>query len=285
MPGIVRCGTSGWLHAGWNSVVYPATQPRGFHPLEFLSQHLDLIEIDTSFQQPLRPEVSKLWLSKVSHRPNFKFTALLGRQFTHERLLDTAAIRTFREGLWPLAKAGRFGCLLMRFPWSFRFTRENREFLIELRRAFHEFPLAAEMRHSSWTLDEALGTLMDYRIGFCNVDQPAGARAMPPNGVITSPIGYVRLLGRGGDDWTDEQKAADYMYTALELGAWQERVERLRVHTNETFVVAANHPGGKSAVNAMQLKAMLREPASPPRRRIPAIPPRRENLIPMLLRA
>jgi uncharacterized protein YecE (DUF72 family) len=280
MLGFLRCGTSGWLHAGWNSVVYPATRPRGFHPLEFLSHHLDLVEIDASFDRPVRPELSKLWLSRISHRPDFQFTAVLGRQFTHERLLDPAAMREFKDGLWPFVRAGRFGCLLMRFPWSFRFTRENRAFLIELRRAFHEFPLAAEMRHSSWTLDEALGALMDYRIGFCNVDQPAGVRATPPNGIITSPIGYVRLLGRGGEDWTDEQAAANYLYTPPELGAWQARIERLRAHTSATFVIAANHPGGKAAVNAMQLQAMLRDPAAPPRRGI-----RRENLVPMLLSA
>ena len=290
MQGALRCGTSGWLHPDWNSVVYPPIKPRGFHPLEYLSQHLDLVEIDASFHRPLRPEVSKLWVNKVSQRPNFNFTAVLGRQFTHDRLLDPAAIREFKDGLWPLLHARRLGCLLMRFPWSFRFTKENRDFVIELRRAFHEFPLVAEMRNSSWMLDEALGTLMDYRIGFCNVDQPAGARATAPGATITSGVGYVRLLGRNGKDWTEEEVAADYLYTPQELGAWQDRIERLRAHTSATFVVAANHRGGKAAVNAMQLQAMLRETSSPPRRRVPSMPPRRENLVAissaqMLLRA
>ena len=279
------------MHADWNSIVYPPIKPRGFHPLEYLSQHLELVEIDSSFHRPLRPEVSKLWINKVSQHPNFIFTAILGRQFTHDRQLRPDLIREFKDGLWPIWNARRLGCLLMRFPWSFRFTRENRDFVIELRRAFHEFALAAEMRHDSWMLDEALGTLMDYRIGFCNVDQPAGARAMPPGATITSAVGYVRLLGRHGEDWTEEGAAADYLYTPQELGTWQDRIDRLRTHTNTTFVIAANHPGGKAVVNAMQLQAMLRETSSPPRRRVPSIPPRRENLVPisstqqMLLRA
>jgi uncharacterized protein YecE (DUF72 family) len=285
MTGALRCGTSGWLHEGWNSVVYPSIRPRGFHPLEYLSERVDLVEIDTSFHRPLRPELSKLWLNKVSQRPNFLFTALLGRQFTHDRLLDPAAIAEFKDGFWPIWNARKLGCLLMRFPWSFRFTKENRAFLIELRRAFHEFPLVAEMRHSSWMLDEALGTLMDYRVGFCNVDQPGGVRAMPPGAIITSTIGYVRLLGRNGGDWTRDEVAADYLYTAQELGGWQDRIERLRAHTNATFVVTANHPVGKAVVNAMQLQSMLHETVSTPRRRVTAMPPRRENLAPMLLRA
>jgi uncharacterized protein YecE (DUF72 family) len=273
MQSALRCGTSGWAHADWTGSVYPPVPRRGFHPLEYLSQYVDMVEIDTSFHRPLRPELAKLWLRKVAERPGFVFTAILGKQFTFDRQLAPAAIAAFKDGLWPLRNAGKLGCLLMRFPWSFRFTRENRDFLVELRRAFHEFPLAGEMRHASWTLDEGLGTLMDHRIGFCNVDQPRGARATPPGSIITSPIGYVRLLGRNGDDWTDDNAAANYLYTPQELGLWQGRVERVANHTTATFVVAANHFGGKAAVNAMQLKAMLGEGATPLRRRPPVAAP------------
>ena len=295
MQNTLRCGTAGWSHPDWNSVVYPAVRPRGFHPLEFLAQHVGLVEIDASFHQPLRPELSRLWLIRVSRHPEFLFTAVLGRQFTYDRALDPYAIREFKDGLWPLSNARKLGALLMRFPWSFRFTKENRNFLIELRRSFHEFPLVAEMRHSSWMLDEALGTLMDYRIGFCNLDQPRNIRATAPDAIITSPVSYVRLLGRKGEDWTDAEAASDYLYTPQELGGWHERIERLRGHTNSTFVVAANHPGGTAVVNAMQLQSMLRDPATPLARRIAAgcrssMPHRRENPIPissaqMLLRA
>ena len=65
----------------------------------------------------------------------------------------------------------------MQFPWSFRFTSENRAFLIDLRRTFHEFPLVAELRHASWLADEAKGTLIDYKIGFCNIPGSANINA------------------------------------------------------------------------------------------------------------
>jgi uncharacterized protein YecE (DUF72 family) len=274
--GDLRCGTSGWTHRDWDSVVYPALKPAGFHALEFLAERLDMVEIDSSFDRPLRPELSKLWLRKVERRPDFRFTAILGREFTFDRRLEPAAIAKFKEGLWPLRAAGKLGCLLMRFPWSFRFTPENRDFLIEVRRSFHEFPLVAELRHSSWTLDEALGVLMDYRVGYCNVDQPSGLRAAPPDALITSPIGYVRFLGRAAADWTRDDLAADYLYSPRELACWQERLERLRAHTTASFVVTANHPGGKAVINAMQLRSMLGEATTPLRRRVPAMPPRRE---------
>lgn len=264
---MVLCGTSGWMRTDWNSVVYPLHKPPGFHRLELLSQRLDTIEIDSTFELPLRPEIAKLWIRKTAHNPAFVFTAVLGRRFTFERVLDREAVKEFKAGLWPFLQAGKLGSLLMRFPWGFRFTSENRAFLIEVRRAFHEFPLAAELRHASWSYDEALGALMDYRVGFCNLDQPEGARAMPPSAIITAPIGYVRLLGRAGADWTDEAAACDYLYSPVELGQWQVRIERLAAHTERTFVMAANIAGGRAAINAMQLQTMLREPTAIPKPR------------------
>ncbi len=261
------CGTAGWTRPDWEKVVFPPREVRRFHPLEFLAQRLDVVEISQSFDRPLRPELVRLWISKAELNPRFLFTAVLGRCFTHDRVVDPASVKAFKEGLWPLLRAKKLGAVLMRLPWSFRFTKENREFIIDLRRTFHEFPLAAELRHQSWTLDEALGTLMDYRIGFCNVDQPQGTGALVPNSFVTSHLGYVRLLGRGGDDWANEETAADYLYSPQELGAWQSRIERVAKHTTSTFVIAANVVAGKSMVNAMQLRSLFGEHTTFPRRR------------------
>ena len=67
MQNALRCGTSGWSHPDWNSVVYPALKPRGFHPLEYLSQHVDMVEIDASFDQPFDTVVS---LETLEHLPH-----------------------------------------------------------------------------------------------------------------------------------------------------------------------------------------------------------------------
>jgi len=120
----------------------------------------------------------------VAGNPKFMFTAKLGRRFTQERVLTPSVIAQFQEGLVPLLRRGKLGALLMQFPWTFRYTQENREFLISLRRAFHEFPLVVEVRHASWMLEEALGTLIDYRIGFCNIDQAKYTSAMPPTALF-----------------------------------------------------------------------------------------------------
>ncbi len=264
LPAATHCGPAGWSYAHWNGVVYPKTKPRGFHPIEYLSEFFDTVEVNTSFYQSLKPEITQLWAAKTAHNPKFVFTAKMHRRFTHDRVLDQAEMTAFKDGLWPLLKSGKLGALLMQFPWSFRFTAENREFLIGLRRAFHEFPLVAEMRHDSWMRDEALGTLIDYRVGFCNIDQPDYTRAMPPTAFLTSAIGYVRLHGRnpanslgGFQPEAARQRQHDYLYDAHELAEWKWRIERLGRSAERVFVVTNNDPGGKSVVNALQIQRML----------------------------
>lgn len=240
----LRIGPAGWSYPQWKGVVYPSAGP---HPLEILSREFSLVEINSSFYHALKPEVGQLWIRKVSANPQFRFTAKLHQRFTHARILEDAEVESFKEGLRPLLKAGKLGALLMQFPWAFRFTSENREFFIRLRRAFHEFPLVAEMRHSSWMEQEAIGTFLDYRVGFCNIDQPETMRAMPPTAFLTSGVGYARLHGRG----------PGYLYSEAELGEWARRIERIGRYADSMFVVFNNDGGAKSIVNALQLQAML----------------------------
>jgi len=260
-------GTAGWSYPHWNGVVYPKLQAPGSHPLDLVCKHLDAVEINSSFYQTLKPELVKLWIKKVSDHPCFLFTAKLHQRFTHARVLEDKEIAEFKEGLWPLLRANRLGAVLMQFPWSFRFTAENQDFFIRLRRAFHEFPLVAEMRHSSWMAEEAVGTFLDYRVGFCNIDQPEYTRAMPPTALLTSGVGYVRRHGRNpanglGSYGKDAQYAArlrqhDYLYSESELAAWAKRIQHVQRFAERTFVVFNNDAGGKSFVNALQLRAEM----------------------------
>ncbi len=203
-------------------------------------------------------------MKKVEANPRFQFTAKLHQRFTHSRVLDDAEIASFADGLRPMLRAKKLGALLMQFPWSFRFTAENKDFFIRLRRAFHEFPLVAEMRHSSWMAEEAVGVFLDYRVGFCNIDQPEYTRAMPPTAYLTSGIGYVRLHGRNpqnslGAYSRDSQRVRqhDYLYSEAELAEWSKRIEHIRRFADSTFVIFNNDAQAKSIVNALQLQRMM----------------------------
>ncbi|MBI5087199.1 MAG: DUF72 domain-containing protein, partial [Acidobacteria bacterium] len=224
---------------------------------DILSRHVDLAEIDQTFSEPLKPEIARLYVKKVHHNPAFLFTALLGRTFTYDRILDDSAITAWKAGFEPLLRTRRLGAVVMQFPWAFRFTEENRQFLIRLRRAFHEFPLAAEMRHESWLRDEAVTTLVNYHIGFINVDQPEYFRAMPPAALLTSGVALVRLHGRHNPDaFREFDSPADrrYMYDLDELLEWKPRLERLAGFASRTLVTTTNAVEGRAMVNALQLR-------------------------------
>ena len=257
-------GTAGWAYPHWSGVVFPKSHTPGHHALEVVSSHLDMVEVNSSFYQFLKPEIVKLWMRKVEANPRFLFTAKLHQRFTHARILDPKEIAAFKEGLLPLMRGKKLGSVLMQFPWSYRFTAENRDFFIRLSREFREFPLAAEMRHSSWMAEEAVGTFLDYRVGFCNIDQPEYTRAMPPTAFLTSGTGYVRLHGRnpdnalgGYDGHATRMRQHDYLYSQAELTEWAQRIEHVQRYAEHTFVVFNNDAGGKSFVNALQLRAAM----------------------------
>jgi uncharacterized protein YecE (DUF72 family) len=226
-----------------------------------LAEYVDVGEIGSTFERPLKAEVAKLYVRMVEESPRFRFTALLGRQFTYERDVRAEAVAEWKNGYLPLLRGGRLGCVVMQFPWAYRFTAENREFLIQLRRTFHEFPLAAEFRHASWLCDEAVTTLIHYHVGFANVDQPEYFRAMPPSALLTSGVAAVRMHGRRRPEaflsFDGQPGAQPWLYAAEQLEEWRTRIARLGSAAPETFVVVTNPIGGNSLVNALQLRDML----------------------------
>ena len=263
----LRIGTAGWSYPDWNGVVLPKLKGGAAHPLCYLAQKVDVVEINSSLYQYLKPEIVKLWIASVSSNPDFQFTAKLHQRFTHDRVLDGGEVAAFKNGLLPLQRASKLGALLLQFPWSFRFNSENQDHLIRVRRAFSEFPLVAEMRHASWLAEEAVGTFLDYRIGFCNIDQPEYTNAMPPTGQLTSAVGYVRLHGRNplnslGSFDRDASPAVrrrqhDYFYSEAQLQEWSKRIDKVKRFAESTFVIFNNDSAGKSVVNALQMQSLL----------------------------
>jgi uncharacterized protein YecE (DUF72 family) len=250
--GTTFTGVSGWEHPQWDRYVYPRPKPRGFHGLEFLGARFGAVEIRSTFHRFPRAELSRLWMTRVSRSPNFRFTALLHHRFTLERSLDPAEVNAFREGLRPILNRQLLGALVMKFPERFAFNVENRQFLVALRRCFQGFPLVAELPHDSWLAQEALGTLIDYHIGFCNLDLPPADHAMPPSAYLTTGVGYFKL--RAGNA---------HLYSYAEMEEWKRRIVRVQRFANAVYVVFDNPAGGRAVINALQMQGMLEAPAAP----------------------
>jgi len=243
------------------------------HPVEYLAQYFDLIEINTSFYGHIKPEVGKIWVQKaLAVNPEFVFTAKLNRAFTHSPIatVESTSATTIKptnedemlakQGLDSIAEAGRLGALLAQFPVSFKNTDENRAYLDALMQRFHDYPLVVEIRHASWNVEEALRYFAEKGVAFCNIDQPKLGRALGATEHVTSPIGYVRLHGRNYEQWFEAQRVHDrynYLYSEKQLEPWKQKIESVAARTKVTFVVTNNHFEGKAAVNALQLKSMI----------------------------
>jgi uncharacterized protein YecE (DUF72 family) len=257
----IRVGPAGWSYADWDGVVYPRPKPPDFHEAAYLAQFFDTIEINTTFYHPPVPQTAKGWARKVAANANFKFTAKLWQRFTHDRNANHRDEKVFKEGLAPLLEADRLGALLLQFPWSFKNTRENREYLGGLVVEFMEYPLVLEVRHNSWNQPETFHMLAELGVGFCNIDQPVIGRSIAPTDRSTARVGYVRLHGRNYEHWfTSEDRPEErynYLYSMEELEPWAQRIRNIAARTDVTYVITNNHFQGKAIANALQLVNLL----------------------------
>ena len=260
----IRIGPAGWAYKDWEGVVYPQKPGAKFDPLEYLARFFNTIEINSSFYRPFTASTAKSWAKRVADARDFMFTAKLHRVFTHERGQATAADeKQVREGMDALRNAGKLGALLLQFPWSFKNTDDERLYLTKLLERFREYPLALEVRHSSWNNAQIYEWLEELAVGICNVDQPLFAKSIKPAAVTTSQIGYVRLHGRNYQDWFREKAPRDdrynYLYSVEELEPWITRIKEIAAKTKESYVITNNHFRGQAVVNALEIKATLSE--------------------------
>ena len=268
---MIRFGVAGWDYKDWWGPVYPVPRPRGFDPLGFLARFIDTVEINSTFYRPASAKSAMSWVRRVADNPRFRFTAKLYQRFTHQR--DEAWTRNdveeVKAGLAPLLEADRLGCVLIQFPWSYKRDDASREWLDDLVRAFSDFPLAVEVRHSSWNVPEFYAALRERGIGAVNIDQPVFRHSIKPGAEVTSGVGYVRLHGRNYGNWFRESAESheryDYLYPKEELQEWLDRIHEVAERAQETYVITNNHYRGQAPANALMMQKMSGgEPDVPP---------------------
>ena len=291
----LRIGTSGWSYPSgkgtWNGLFYPATRSKrdgtkDFDELRFYAEHFDTVEVNSTFYGMPRAEVARQWASRTP--AGFEFSLKLYQKFTHPRMFREAALKTapggdgplldalaevtrsdiddFRAGIEPLAASGRLGALLAQFPPSFKDAPASREYLATLLRAFHDYPVAVELRHKSWSdaLGDTLSLLNAFGSAFVQIDEPKFRPSIRQN-YLPNVKGfyYMRLHGRNAAQWWAHDKSEDrynYLYSNAELREFADVAGAARTLVKKSYLYANNHYSSKSVVNALMLKAQLGEP-------------------------
>jgi uncharacterized protein YecE (DUF72 family) len=256
-------GTAGWSYEDWEGIVYPPGKTHGFHPLLFLREYINIVEVNSTFYRPAPAAMAVSWLKKVEGYPDFMFAVKLHQIFTHKRKdFSQKDIDDFRNGVDPLQLKQRLAAVLLQFPWSYLNIPENMGYLAGLFALFADYPLALEVRHSSWETPEFFKLLVENKVAFCNIDQPLFKNSIKPSAVSTNPdFAYVRLHGRNYKDWFREGAGRDdrynYLYAKDELQEWIDRIKQLGQKSGKVFVITNNHYRGQAMANALQIKNMI----------------------------
>ena len=290
----LRIGTSGWNYpsgAGtWNGLFYPASRSKragtaGFDELAFYAEHFDTVEVNSTFYGQPRADVTRGWAARTPQ--GFEFSLKLYQKFTHPGMFRAAALKSapgsegllldllsqvtqsdideFRAGVDPLAESGRLGALLAQFPPSFKDTPATRDYLAQLLRAFHGYPIAVELRHGSWSdaIGNTLAMLDAFGAAWVQIDEPKFRFSIRQNFLpnVTS-FYYMRLHGRNAAQWWHHAKSEDrynYLYSAAELQEFSDVAGAARDLVKKSYLYTNNHFAAKSVVNAVMLKAQLGE--------------------------
>jgi uncharacterized protein YecE (DUF72 family) len=256
-------GTAGWSYEDWQGIVYPEKKEAGFHPLVFLANYINIVEVNSTFYRPPSLSMSISWVKKVAGYPDFLFAVKVHQVFTHERKnWSQKDVDDFKLGLEPLRAKGKLASLLFQFPWSFVNSSGHWDYLIHLFKLFAGYPMTVEVRHSSWENQSFYKLLSEYRVCYCNIDQPVLRASIKPSACSTIPdFSYVRLHGRNYKDWFREgagrDERYDYLYTKDELEEWIGRIKELGQRADKVYVITNNHYRGQALANALEIKNMV----------------------------
>jgi len=170
-------GTSGYSFQDWKGTFYPENiQNRDM--LAFYAQHFGVAEINATYYRVPGPRTFEGMLKKVE--PDFEFVVKTHQGMTHTRKATDEDYRTYAECITPLLDAGQLSGLLSQFPWSFKYSQANVDYIRTMRDRLPPVPLVVEFRHSSWLRDETYEFLKAENIIYSCVDEPPLKGLLPP---------------------------------------------------------------------------------------------------------
>ena len=261
--GRLLVGTSGFSYPDWKGPFYPESLPKA-GMLSYYSTVFSQVELDfTYYQMPGKRTIAGLERKTPA---DFLFCVKAHKTMTHEfsRDFEKAAevFKSFVEALEPFIITRKLGCILAQFPWGFKNSCANLEYLDFFRRELAGLPVVVEFRNTEWLRKETFYFLHDKDFGYCCVDEPRLKGLLPPVALATSKIGYVRFHGRNAAKWwprlhQEPWERYNYLYSQAELEEWVPKIRKLVRKTEQTFVLMNNCHAGHAVINARMFQEIL----------------------------
>ena len=254
---MMHLGTSGFSYDDWVGNFYPMGMPKR-EWLTYYAREFDTCEVNSTFYALPKPSSLKAMMEKTGD--GFIFCIKANQKMTHQQEDNAPVFEAFRQMLQPIITAGKLGCILAQFPYSFRFDDGNWNYLQLFKERLGELPVVIEFRNAQWLRTEVFDWLRYQDLGFCCVDEPRLPNLLPPLAKATSKIGYIRFHGRNSAKWWHHEQAYeryDYSYTPEELSEWLPKIKTLDSITEKTFIFANNHWRGQAVNTIRQLRMML----------------------------
>ena len=253
----VLIGTSGYSYDDWIGPVYPpGTAKRDF--LSFFSNRFALVELNFSYYR--QPDEGVIGRMVEETNSEFLFSIKAHKSLTHTIDEDwRVEASQFRKGIQPLIGARKLTAVLLQFPYSFHYTKDNRIYLGNVCSELQELPLVLEFRNANWQTRTVYDEMRSRNLGYAVADYPDLKNLPKAEPIITSEIGYIRFHGRNSANWWSGSNASryDYLYEGSELDEWLDRITGMSQSSKVLVIVFNNHWRGKAVQNADELKDLL----------------------------
>lgn len=235
-------GTSGWSYDHWTNVLYPEGLP-AVRRLERYVQEFATVELNASFYRWPPPRTFASWRRRLP--PGFQMSVKAPRGLTHARRLygPEQWVDRILAGMEQLGD--RRGVLLVQLPPAM--PRDDVRLDYFLSRLGGAVPVAVELRHPSWQVEDVFELLSAHAAGYVVM---SGAK-LPCILRATAPLVYVRLHG------PDHGYLYAGSYSDADLGWWAGRFGEWAAQGRDVYAYFNNDGGGNAVRNAWHLQHLL----------------------------
>ncbi|AEH51861.1 DUF72 domain-containing protein [Pseudothermotoga thermarum] len=259
---MIYIGTSGYHFEDWIGTVYPQNI-KGSEMLSYYYAVLGFKAVEINYTYYRLPSYKTTVSMLRRTPPDFVFAVKLPASVTHEgwknQKIPVDDLKNTFQALQPMLEEGRLKAFLAQFPYSFKFSEQNMDYLASLRQMIKE-PLAVEFRHNSWDNEVTFDFLKKYELTYVVVDEPQIRALFPYKPAWTTKIAYFRFHGRN-EQWFEapEGERYNYDYNETELSKFAQDILTASKETSDVFAFFNNCYRGKAVKNAISLRKMIEE--------------------------